>query len=104
MTDPVRSIHQLSDQDFGAFVQEADYYFFPSLTGNKHLLRVAADYQEADTEAWYELEEAPTKWPEDDGETWADPHRDQSEKNVHGESDLSTTFGVHGTTTELRPS
>ena len=40
VTDPVRSTHQLSDQDFGAFVQEADYYFFPSLTGNKHLLRV----------------------------------------------------------------
>ncbi len=90
--DPLHSVHQLSDQDYGAFVQEATLFE----VGGVFFLEVSAGYQVADTSQWYKLEGEPTKWPEDDGELWADPHTDQSERNTHGCSDLSDTFGVHG--------
>lgn len=93
-TASLHSVRQLSYQDGGAFVQEA--YLFEH--NGAFYLEVAAGYQQADESSWYKLENKPTKWPEDDGEFWADPHTDQSEKNAHGESDLFHSFGVHGET------
>ena len=87
----VRFYHNLSDQDFGAFVDEATLF---NCEG-RWVLRLAAGYQVADEEDWYELEAEPTKWPvSPSDEPIANPGTDQSEDCGHG-SEIFDTFGVN---------